>query len=209
VSEKRPRILVADDHALLLEALVLLLAPVGDVVGTATDGPSLLTLLDERESDLVITDLSMPGMSGFEVLRTMRQRPAPIPVLVLTMHADIGTLRTAMAGGAAGYVLKSSVSDELADAVRTVFAGRRYITPTLRAAFASAPPTGLEQLSPRQRAVLEELAAGRSASEIAERLGISERTVAFHKEKLRERLGVQSAIAMVDLLRRAGSPESG
>jgi len=208
VSEKRPRILVADDHALVLEALVVLLTPVSDIVGTATDGASLLALVAEHQPDLVITDLSMPEVSGFEVLRKIRQRSAHIPVLVLTMHHDIGTLRMAMAGGAAGYLLKSAVSEELVDAVRTVWAGDRYITPTLREAFTSAPPTDLEQLSPRQRAVLEELAAGRSTAEIAERLGISERTVAFHKENLRKRLGVQSAVAMVDLLRRAGSSET-
>jgi len=204
VSEKRPRILVADDHSLLLEALVLLLAPVGDVVGTATDGASLLALLEEQEPDLLITDLSMPGISGFEILRIVGQRPTPVPVLVLTMHADIGTLRTAMAGGASGYALKSAVSEELVDAVRKVLGGGRYITPTLREAFLSAPPTSLEQLSPRQRAVLEELASGRSTTEIARRLGITERTVAFHKDNLRKRLGVHSAVAMVDLLRRAG-----
>lgn len=197
-----PRLIVADDHALLLEALVLLLAPVGNVVATARDGADLLALLDQERPDMVITDLTMPGLSGFEVLRAIRQRPSPPPVLVLTVHADLGTLRTAMAAGAAGYVVKSVVSSELAEAVRTVLRGGRYIPLPLRAAFATAPQSGIEQLSARQRAVLDAVAAGGSTKQIALQLGITERTVAFHKEQLRKRLGVHSAVEMAELLRR-------
>jgi DNA-binding NarL/FixJ family response regulator len=201
----RPRIIVGDDHALLLDALVVLLAQVGEVVGTARDGESLLALLDKVHPDLVITDLTMPGVSGFDVLRVIRERRATVPVLVLTMHSDIGTLRTAMAAGAAGYLLKSAASAELADAVRTIMAGERYIPPSLREFFESAPKTGLEQLSLRQRAVLEALARGLSSKRIAVELGITERTVAFHREQLRKRLGPLSAVEMVELLRRMGA----
>lgn len=209
-AEDLPRILIADDHALLLEALAVLLRPVGRVVGVARDGASLLALLDVEHPDLIITDLSMPGMSGFEILRAIRSRRKSVPVLVLTMHADIGTLRTAIAAGATGYVVKSAVSGELTEAVRTVRAGRQYIPPALRAAFSSAPATGIEQLSPRQRAVLEAIATGRSAKQIAALLEITERTVAFHKEQLRKRLGAQSDVELVERLRRAGetSPDA-
>lgn len=201
----RPRIIIADDHALLLEALALLLTPVGDVVGTATCGASLLALCDQWHPDLVITDLSMPGVSGFDALRSIRQRPSPPPVLVLTVHTDIGTLRTAIGAGAAGYVVKNAASSELVEAARTVLAGDQYLPPALRDAFAAAPQGGLEQLSQRQRAVLDELVAGHSAKQIATRLGITERTVAFHKDQLRKRLGAHSTLEMADLLRRAGA----
>lgn len=204
-SGARPRIIVGDDHTLLLDALTVLLAQVGEVVGTASDGDALLALLDQVNPDLVITDLTMPGVSGFDVLRAIRERRASVPVLVLTMHSDIGTLRTAMAAGAAGYLLKSAASAELADAVRTIMAGERYIPPSLRESFASAPRTGLEQLSLRQRAVLEALARGLSSKRIAAELGITERTVAFHREQLRKRLGPLSAVEMVELLRRTGT----
>lgn len=201
----RPRIIVGDDHTLLLDAMVVLLAQVGEVVGTATDGQSLLTLLDSARPDVVITDLAMPGVSGFDVLRTLRERRMTIPVLVLTMHADIGTLRTAMAAGAAGYLLKSAASAELADALRTVMSGECYIPPSLRAVYAAAPHTGLEYLSLRQRAVLDAVARGFTNKEIAAEMGIAERTVAFHREQLRKRLGPLSAVEMVELLRRTGS----
>jgi len=204
-----PRIIIADDHALLLEALVVLLRQVGSVVGTARDGQSLLALLDAVHPDLVITDLTMPGASGFDVLRAIADRRLPVPVLVLTMHADIGTLRTAMAAGAAGYLLKSAASAELVEAVHTIRSGHRYIPPSLREAFAAAPRPGLEQLSLRQRAVLDALAHGSSSKQIATQLGITERTVAFHREQLRKRLGPLSTVEMVELLRRAGDSNVG
>jgi DNA-binding NarL/FixJ family response regulator len=202
---RRPRIVVGDDHTLLLEALGVLLAELGEVVGRASDGEALLNLIDEAQPDLIITDLSMPGVTGFDVLRSLRERRVTVPVVVLTMHSDIGTLRTAMAAGAAGYMLKSSAPAELTEAVRTVLAGERYIPPSLREEFASAPKTGLEQLSLRQRSVLEALARGGSNKRIAAELGITERTVAFHREQLRKRLGPLSAVEMVELLRRAGT----
>lgn len=203
-SARGPRILLADDHALLLEALRLLLSPVGQVIGTANDGAMLLSMADALHPDIIITDLSMPGTSGFEVLRAIRKRPSPIPVLVLTVHADIGTLRTAMAAGAAGYLVKSAASAELAEAVRTVLTGKPYIPPMMREIYDEGPRTGIEQLSARQRSVLDAIATGRSAKQIAALLGITERTVAFHKEQLRKRLGAHSDVEMVQLLRSTG-----
>lgn len=199
----RPRIVIADDHALLLEALTLLLAPAGDVVGTARDGAELLALVDSVTPDVIITDLSMPTMSGFDVLRAVMQRAAPPPVLVLTVHADVGTLRAVLAAKAAGYLVKSAASAELLDAVQTVLQGEVYIPLELRDAMRLAPRIGVEHLSPRQRAVLGALAKGSSAKQISAELGISERTVAFHREQLRKRLGVKSTVEMVELLRQS------
>lgn len=196
------RIVLADDHALLLEALSLLLRPVGTVVGAATSGSALLSLVQAHRPDLVITDLSMPGVSGFDVLRAIQQLEAPPPVLVLTVHADVGTLRAALSAGAAGYIVKSAASTELLEAIHAVQRGETYVPPSLRDAARRAPLTGVELLSARQRAVLEALAQGQSTKQIAASLGITERTVAFHKDQLRKRLGVQTPVEMLELLRR-------
>jgi DNA-binding NarL/FixJ family response regulator len=205
---QRPRIILGDDHIFLVEALAVLLTEVGDVVGTATDGASLLRLVDEAQPDLVITDLTMPGVSGFDVVRAIQRRSVRVPVLVLTMHSDIGTLRTALGAGASGYMLKSSAASELADAVRTVLRGEHYIPPALRDDFATVPHKGLEGLSPRQRSVLEALARGASSKRIAAELGITTRTVAFHCQQLRKRLGPLSVVELVELLHRADRPPS-
>lgn len=196
------RMVLADDHVLLLEALTLLLQPAGRVVGVANNGEQLLDMVEQLGPDLIITDLSMPGMSGFEVLRAIGKRSGPPPVLVLTVHADVGTVRAALAAGAAGYVVKSAASAQLLDAIETVCRGERYVPPPLRQALDETPRTPVEQLSVRQRSVLEQLAAGRSDKQIAAALGISKRTVTFHKEQLRGKLGVSTVVEMVELLRR-------
>jgi DNA-binding NarL/FixJ family response regulator len=175
---------------------------VGTVCGTASDGSALLALVERESPDVVVTDLSMPEVSGFEVLRAIAQRPAPPPVVVLTVHADVGTLRAALAAGAAGYVVKSAASSELITAITTVMRGEQYIPPALRDLAVAAPATAVETLSVRQRAVLEALARGLGTKQVAAALGVSERTVAFHKDQLRKRLGVHSVVEMMDLLRR-------
>jgi DNA-binding CsgD family transcriptional regulator len=124
------------------------------------------------------------------------------PAASATEHADVGTLRAAFAAGAAGYVVKSAASSELITAITTVMRGERYIPPSLRDLFVAAPAAAVEMLSVRQRAVLEVLARGLSNKEAAAALGISERTVGFHKLKLRQLLGVHSILEMMDLLRR-------
>ncbi len=199
------RMVLADDHVLLLEALTLLLQPAGRVVGVADNGEQLLAMVEQLAPDLVITDLSMPGISGFEVLHAIGKRSGPPPVLVLTVHADVGTVRAALAAGASGYVIKSAASSELLDAIATVCRGERYVPPTLRQALDETPRTPVEQLSVRQRSVLEQWAAGRSDKQIAAALGISKRTVTFHKEQLRAKLGVSTVVEMVELLRRTAA----
>jgi DNA-binding NarL/FixJ family response regulator len=162
----------------------------------------LLALVHGQQPDLVLTDLSMPGVSGFDVLRAVGQMDAPPPVLVLTAHADVGTLRAALDAGATGYLIKRAASTELLDAINAILRGETYIPPSLRDALRRAPRTGVELLSARQRAVLEALAEGQSTKQIATSLGITERTVAFHKDQLRKRLGVQTPVEMLELLRR-------
>jgi two-component system, NarL family, nitrate/nitrite response regulator NarL len=207
MSDRHPfriRIVLADDHALLVEALTVILEPIGIVVATASDGPGLVEAVKAHQPDLVITDLSMPGGSGFAALREIRALDAPPPVIVLTVHDDHGTHQAALQAGAAGYVVKSVASTELLAAVNTVMRkGAVRRSPGLADSSDSGdalPHEGL--ITPRQYAVLQGLAEGLTSREIAERLGIKERTVVFHRERLRSRLGVRTPQEMLALLRR-------
>jgi len=195
------RMVLADDHALLVEALTLILEPLGRVVATASDGRALVEAVRQHKPDLVITDLSMPEASGFQALREICQFPDAPPVLVLTVHADQGTLEAALNAGAAGYVVKSAASTELLKAALAVMQGRTYIPSHLKAV-RTQNERGATVITDRQRGVLEGLAAGLTSKEIAERLNVTERTVVFHREQLRRRLGVRSAHQMIERLRQ-------
>jgi len=202
------RIVLADDHTLLLEALRILLAPVGTVVATAGTGDELVARIREFTPDLVITDLSMPGVSGFTALQAIQKLPEPPPVVVLSVHADPGTIRAALRAGARGYVSKVAASAELLAAVAMVCSGGTYIPPELRVAVGSDPVAERPLITPRQREVLEALSQGLTSKQIARHLGISERTVGFHRDELRRRLGIRTVSQMLDLLRRV-SEEAG
>jgi two-component system, NarL family, nitrate/nitrite response regulator NarL len=194
------RIVLADDHALLVEALSLILEPLGRVVATASDGRALVEAVRQHNPDLVITDLSMPEASGFQALREIGQLPDPPPVVVLTVHADQGTLEAALNAGASGYVVKSAASTELLKAARLVMQGKTYIPGHLKAVRTQRGAVAI--ITDRQRGVLDGLAAGLTSREIAERLNVTERTVVFHREQLRRRLGVRSAHQMIERLRQ-------
>ena len=198
------RIVLADDHVLLVEALTLILQRVGTVVATAKDGEDLVRAVEEHQPDLVITDLSMPGGSGFTAIRRIIAMPEAPPVLVLTLHDDPGTLEAALQAGAAGYVVKSSASQELLIAVQKVMAG--MLTLPQGAGSSRLVPGERHKpktlLTARQRAVIQGLIEGLTSREIAERLGIKERTVVFHRQQLRKRLGVRTPQEMIELLRR-------
>jgi len=204
MSSSRIRIVLADDHALLVEALTLILEPVGVVVATASEGQGLLEAVKEHRPDLVITDLSMPGGSGFTALREIQALDAPPPVIVLTVHDDPGTRQAALQAGAAGYVVKSVASTELLDAETPVMQkgaeGHAADSQAVSTSEQSSAYRGL--ITPRQHAVLQGISEGLTSREIAERLGITERTVVFHRERLRTRLGVRTPQEMLALLRR-------
>lgn len=197
-SPSRWRVVLADDHTLLLEALTLILEPVGSVVATAKSGPELVSLVLEHTPDLVITDLSMPGGSGFSAVREICALEEAPPVIVLTVHDDPGTLEAAMQAGAQGYVVKSAASTDLLQAVRTVMGGSTYRPPD-----ASTSGNGVSmRLTPRQHAVIRGLVEGLTSKQIAQNLGITERTVVFHRQELRKRLGVRTPQEMIHLLSR-------
>jgi DNA-binding NarL/FixJ family response regulator len=200
-----PRVLVADDHRLLLDAFVHLVQTVATVVGTATNGEELLALVAQHRPDLVVTDLSMPGISGLETIRRIRAMQHPPEVIVLTAHSDAALVKAAMDAGARGFVVKSSAADDLRAAIRVVNAGGSYRSAIVDLPQEPTPAPGdpLELLTDREREVLALVASGMTAREIGQRLGITERTVAFHKDRMKERLGVDSTVELVNMLVRS------
>ena len=197
---KRPRVLLADDHTLVLEGLRRLLEGRCELVGMVEDGRALVELAPKVAPDLILLDISMPLLNGLEAARQLRRLVPESRVIFLTMHADPTYASEAFEAGAAGYLLKRSAASELAVAIATVLDGRKYLTPlipgeTLRASVPRSvpvPPT-LGKLTPRQREVLQLVAEGHTAKEVAASLGISVKTVEFHKASLMDRLGVRTA----------------
>jgi len=198
-----PRLVIADDHRLILEAFEHLIGQVATVVGTAADGHTLLRLAGDLSPDVVVTDLSMPGLNGIEVTRALCALPRAPRVIILTIHADAALARAAFGAGASGYVVKSADSAELREAITTVMGGARYLSPGLSAETVTTERADpLAVLTDREHEVLTLLAAGHTARAVADRLGISERTVNFHKMNLKARLGVATVTEAVAWLSR-------
>jgi len=194
-----PRVLLADDHLLVAEALKSLLTPEFDLVGVVADGRALLEAADRLRPDVIVADITMPHLNGIDALVQLRQGGNRVPVVFLTMHRDATFARRALKAGASGFVLKHSAATELLAALRAALDGGTYLTPQLAAEVFDAMRRGPGQaedpagaLTPRQREVLQLLAEGLSAKDIAERLCISARTVEFHKYQLMETLGIHS-----------------
>ncbi len=181
------RVIVADDHEAVRQGLRWMLRSddAVEVVAEAADGESLLDLLDRVACDVVLLDLSMPVMSGLDVLAALKASDRRLPVVVLTMHDDAAHVDRALALGASGYILKSAPRDEMVRALMAAAAGGAYVQPSLakpllaRYVLAAEGPPGEEadQLAPRQLQLLRALAAGRSNKELAHDLAISEATV--------------------------------
>ena len=200
----RPRVLLADDHLMVAEALKSLLTPEFDLVGVVEDGRALIKAARTLRPDVIVADITMPGLNGIDALVQLRQGGDRVPVVFLTMHRDASFARRALDVGAAGFVLKHSAPAELIIAIRAALDGKTYLTPQLAAEVLEAAKQGPEQggeplrsLTPRQREVLQLLAEGRSAKEIATSLSISTRTVEFHKYQLMETLGLHNNSELV------------
>lgn len=201
------RVIVADDHEAVREGLRWMLRADDqvEVVGEAADGQALLRLLDAMACDTVLLDLSMPGMSGLDVLAALHAAGRNLPVVVLTMHDDARHVDRALALGASGYVLKSAPRDEIIRALQAAASGGAYVQPSLakpllaRHVVADTPDTGEEpiQLTPRQLQLLRALAGGGANKELAHELGISEATVKGYLKELYARLGVTSRAGAV------------
>ena len=212
---KKPRLLLADDHTILVEGLKALLAPEFDVVATAGDGRAVLEAAKEYQPDIVLLDISMPGLNGIEAARRLKQSNPDAKLIILTMHGDLSFVRAAFEAGASGYVLKQSAATELVTALREVDTGRRYISSLILERLGTETLTFLRRpaklsgdLTTRQREVLQLLAEGRVRKEIAEILGVSVKTVEFHKQKITERLGIHTDAALTAYAIRHGIASS-
>ena len=196
-----PTILIADDHAMVVEGLVGLLKEQFDVVGTAFDGSTLLEAATRLRPDVVVTDVSMPGLSGMEVLRRLTAQETSTKVIVLTMHADAELATEAIRAGASGFVVKQSAGEELLTAVQDVLQGRIYlasaVTREVLSRMSNPAKTTEPHLTPRQWDVLRLIAEGRRMKEIADILNLSTRTVETHKYEMMHVLGVQSTAELI------------
>ncbi len=195
---KRARILLADDHRIVAEGLRGLLEPEFELVGIVDDGRALLTAAEKLRPDVIVADISMPLLNGIDSVRQIKKTHQDIKVVFLTMHPDVTYAASAFEAGASGYVLKHSAPAELITAIRSALSGKTYVTPLLAGElmqFYKEKPDNRDEntrLTPRQREVLQLLAEGRSAKEIATILNISPRTVEFHKYQIMDGLGLKT-----------------
>lgn len=214
IAPRRPRVLLADDHLLVAEALKSLLAAEFDLVGVVEDGRALVEEAGTLRPDVIVADVTMPQLNGIDALVLLRQRGHRVPVVFLTMHRDAAFARRALDAGASGFVLKHSAPAELVLAIRSALEGKTYLTPQLAGEVLDAMKQGpqpvggtLGALTPRQREVLQLAAEGRSAKEIAAVLAISPRTVEFHKYQMMEVLGLHTNADLVHFAIKHGLVE--
>jgi len=197
---KRPRILLADDHQMVAEGLKSLLAAEFELIGTVEDGRALVEAAKKLRPDVIVADITMPHLNGIDALARLQKHNPNVRVVFLTMHQDAVYARRALEAGASGYVLKHSAPAELVMAIRAALEGKTFITPSLTGEVLRAmkhdpkkTKDPVASLTPRQREILQLLAEGRSAKEIAAALDISPRTVEFHKYQMMESLQIQSS----------------
>jgi DNA-binding NarL/FixJ family response regulator len=198
-----PRTLLADDHTIVAEGLSRLLTEHCDLVGIASDGPGLVAAAVELQPEVIIADLSMPGLSGLEAIPVLRARGITARIIILTMYSDPQLARNALEAGALGYVLKQAAGQELIAAIEAARAGRVFVSPQIE--LGTTPPNGVApqiKLTPRQREILALIARGYRMKQIATTLRLSRRTVEAHKYEMMRALGVRSTI---DLVRYAAS----
>jgi DNA-binding NarL/FixJ family response regulator len=199
---KRYRVLLGDDHTLLVVGLRKILEAEFEVVATVTDGNTLVNEALRLKPDVVLADISMPLLNGIEAARRIRRSLPEVKIAFLTMHADLTYLRDAFRLGATGYILKRTAGTELLKAVHDVAHGRTYVAPDLTQTIADprlrhAIAQGkIAELTARQSEILCLVAQGRSHAEIGAALNISARTVRFHRSAIERKLGVFGTAAL-------------
>jgi DNA-binding NarL/FixJ family response regulator len=200
---KRTRILLADDHVMLLDALASLLGQEFDVVGAARDGGAMLEMATRLRPDIVVLDISMPQFNGIEAARLLAKQGNPAKILFLSMHADLPLVEEAFRTGAAGYVLKAGGTDELVKAIQCISRGSTYVTPLLGDLISTLLTASPQQkyraatLTSRQREVLQLLAQGRTMKEIGQVLNITARTTESHKYEIMRNLGLKTTAELI------------
>jgi DNA-binding NarL/FixJ family response regulator len=198
----KTRVLLADDHTLVAEALKSLLAEPFDLVGVVHDGRALVEAAEKLRPDVIVTDISMPLLNGLEAVRQLRERQPETRIIVLTMHRDTHLAASAFRAGVSGYLLKISPSEELVKAIREVAQGRSYVTSLLakdliNLLMDTAPRENEAPLTARQREVLQLIAEGRTMKEVAGLLNISPRTAESHKYDIMQALSVRTTAELV------------
>jgi DNA-binding NarL/FixJ family response regulator len=210
------RVLLADDHRILREGLRALLLREGgfDCVGEAVDGPAALVLARQHRPDVLVTDIAMPGLNGVELIRRLHAELPELRVLVLSAHDEERLVLAAMEAGASGYLLKDSAGAELAEAIRAIAQGRIHLAQPLVGIFvqqfrhrqeggSATRPAG-SPLTPREREMVQLFSEGHSTSAIAERLHLSVKTVATHRENILHKLGISGVAEMTRYALREG-----
>jgi DNA-binding NarL/FixJ family response regulator len=197
----RVRILLADDHAMVVEGLCALLEKSYDVVGVVADGRALVTEAPKLRPDVVVVDVSMPSLNGLDAATRLKTVLPDVKLVFLTMRDDPNLAAAALCLGAVGYVLKHSAASELTTAISAVLQGKSYVTPKLRPENWAVRDARAQQyskeLTPRQRDVLQLLAEGRPMKEIAGILEVSEKTIMFHKYHIMQEFGLKNNAEIV------------
>lgn len=204
----KPRVILADDHAIVREGLALLLSHDVELVATVSNGQDLLDAARRLKPDLVIADLTMPVLGGLEALRVLRGEGLGTRFVILTVHADPAIAAEAIRAGALGYVVKDAAGEELLQALRQAMADRTWLSPLVSGdvvrRLAQGVPSPGEALTPRQREVLRLLAEGHRVKEIAAELKLSVRTVETHKYEIMHLLGIDNTVDLVKFAIRQG-----
>ena len=203
----KKRILLADDHKLITEGLKNILEPQYEVIGIVEDGHQLVKEALRLRPDVIVVDISMPRLNGLEAIRQLNKKKLTAKIIFLTMHADVTYAIRALELGAAGFIIKHSAPAELLEAIEKALQGRKHISPRIAEELDKSAPSRkdpIRKLSPRQREVLQLLCEGNSAKQVADILGISARTVEFHKYRIMAELGVQSSAELVQYAIKLG-----
>jgi DNA-binding NarL/FixJ family response regulator len=206
---KRPRVVLADDHTLMLDALKNLLEPEFDVVGLFADGHELMEGAPSLNPHVIVLDIGMPTMNGLKAGQRLKNAMPLVKLVYLTMNHDPDMAGEAFRLGASAYVLKNSAAGELQKAIRQVVRGGFYVTPLMTDGMVGSFVQNFKRrkatlsITPRQKEVLQLLAEGRSMKEAAFVLNVSPRTVAFHKYTMMERLHIRSSAELVEYAMRS------
>lgn len=211
------RILIADDHKIMLDGLKALLEAQENIqiVGQALNGREAVKLAHKEKPDMVIIDVAMPDLNGLEAMRQILQDNPKTKVLALSMHSDRRYVTGMLSAGASGYILKHCAFEELALAIQTVLRNQVYLSPPIAGILvkelsqAGSPRAGqqiasLSSLTPREREVLQLIAEGHSAREIAQRLHLSVKTIETHRRQIMEKLGIRSVAELTKFAIREG-----
>jgi DNA-binding NarL/FixJ family response regulator len=205
---KKIQVMLADDHPAFRDGLRAAITAGGDLqlVGEASDGEAALRLISQLHPDVVVLDITMPKLSGLQVARQLQRQQSPVHVIFLTMHNEQDMFEKAMDTGAKGYVLKESAVSDIVESIRTVAAGRHYLSPGIshylvqrsnrQESFSKAQP-GLDSLTPAERRVLKLISVNRTTKEVADDLGLSPRTIEAHRQNICKKLALRGSHSLL------------